>query len=233
MNFNLIMPMAGNGSRFVTAGYDKPKPLIDVNGKPMFVAAVENIGLEYDNKIFIVRKEHNISKDVLEYYPDAHIVEIDYVTEGAACSVLLADPYLKDNDSVFISNCDQIIEWDINDFKNKMNEDGIILTFDCPERDPKWSFAQTDNNGLVTRVAEKDPISSTATTGHYYWSHWSTFKHSALDMIANNDRFNNEFYLCPTFNYTLSMGGRVVTSHVNKMHGIGTPEDLKQWLNLN
>jgi UDP-N-acetylglucosamine diphosphorylase / glucose-1-phosphate thymidylyltransferase / UDP-N-acetylgalactosamine diphosphorylase / glucosamine-1-phosphate N-acetyltransferase / galactosamine-1-phosphate N-acetyltransferase len=230
MNFKLIMPMAGNGSRFSAAGYSDPKPLVDVRGKPMFVQAVDNIGLEFDEMIFIVQKSHNIRDRVLEYYPNAHVVEIDGITQGAACSVLLADPYISDEDAVFVSNCDQLIQWDTNDFKTKMDNDGIILTFDCPNRNPKWSFAQTDTIGRVVRVAEKDPISELATTGHYYWSHWITFKNSVNEMIQNNDRFNNEFYLCPTFNYTINHGGHVVTSHVTEMHGLGTPEDLQKWL---
>lgn len=230
MNFKLIMPMAGNGSRFAEAGYTDPKPLIDVRGKPMFVQAVENIGLDFDEMIFIVQKSHAIKDRVLEYYPDAHVVEIDGVTEGAACSVLLADPYINDEDAVFVSNCDQLIEWDVEEFKNKMDNDGIILTFACPDRNPKWSFAKLDDTGSVSEVAEKNPISDLATTGHYYWSHWVTFKNSAHTMIDCNDRFNNEFYLCPTFNYTISRGGNVVTTNVSKMHGLGTPEDLQAWL---
>lgn len=232
MNFKLIMPMAGNGTRFADAGYQDPKPLINVRGKPMFVQAVENIGLEFDEKIFIVQKSHNIKQRVLDYYPDAHVVEIDGVTDGAARSVLLADPYVSNEDAVFISNCDQLIDWDAVDFKNKMNNNGIILTFECPDRNPKWSFAKTNATGRVTQVAEKNPISDIATTGHYYWSHWITFKNSAHEMILNNDRFNNEFYLCPVFNYTIAAGGSVVTSNVAKMHGLGTPEDLQAWLDL-
>jgi dTDP-glucose pyrophosphorylase len=232
MSFKLIMPMAGNGARFAQNGYVDPKPLISVNGKPMFVCAVENIGLDFDTMIFIVRKEHNIRERVLEFYPNAIVIEISHPTEGAACSVLLADPYMTSDDSIFVSNCDQIIQWDSEQFKSKMLNDGIILTFNCTERDPKWSYAQTDSADYVTRVAEKDPISDNATTGHYYWSKWSTFKNSAIQMINANDRTNNEFYLCPTFNYTINNGGRVIIQRVNEMHGIGTPEDLNAWLNL-
>jgi dTDP-glucose pyrophosphorylase len=223
----LIMPMAGDGTRFKQQGYTDPKPLINVKGKPMFVQAVENIGLEFDDYIFIVRKEHDIKKQVLNYYPTAKVVELEGLTEGAACSVLTADQYLNDNDSIFVSNCDQIIDWDSAQF-NKDN-DGVILTFDCPSKDPKWSFAQVNKDGNVVRVAEKDPISALATTGHYFWNSWKLFKESAQTMIDTNDRFNNEFYLCPVFNYTK---GIIKTCHVNKMHGIGTPEDLTAWLSL-
>jgi NDP-sugar pyrophosphorylase family protein len=232
MSFKLIMPMAGNGSRFSNAGYTLPKPLIDVRGKPMFVQAVENIGMTFDDMIFIIQKSHNIKEKVLSYYPTAKIVELDGVTEGAACSVLLADKYLDENDSVFVSNCDQLISWDQLDFKSKMKYDGVIVTFDCPEKDPKWSFAKVDISGRVTAVAEKDPISDIASTGHYYWSKWSTYKKSLSDMIENNDRYNNEFYLCPVLSYTIKQGGHVVNSHASEMHGLGTPEDLEPWLNL-
>ena len=231
MSFKLIMPMAGNGSRFTAEGYTVPKPLIDVKGKPMFVRAIDDINLTFDDMIFIVRKEHNIKDRVLEHYPAAKIVELNELTEGAACSVLTADEYINPDDSVFISNCDQIIEWDTNEFDKLRHNDGIILTFDCPERDPKWSFAQTDSDSNVIRVKEKDPISSEATTGHYYWRAWSMFKHSTAQMIAADDRHNNEFYLCPVFNYTINNGGKVKTVNVSNMQGIGTPEDLDKWLN--
>ena len=230
MNFKLIMPMAGNGSRFANAGYKNPKPLIDVLGKPMFVHAVENIGLEFDEMIFIVRKEHNIKENVKEYYPKAHVVELDSLSEGAACSVMTADKYMNDEDAVFVANCDQLIEWDSSLFLSQMDNDGVIMTFDCPERDPKWSYARTEND-VVVEVAEKNPISEYATSGHYYWSHWATYKNSAHKMMQNNERVNGEFYLAPVYNQTIASGGKVVRSPIRKMHGVGTPEDLEKWLN--
>lgn len=233
MSFKLIMPMAGNGSRFADVGYTDPKPLIDVKGKPMFVRAIDDLKLKFDDMVFIVRKEHNIKDRVLAHYPAAKVVELDSVTQGAACSVLTADQYLDPDDSVFISNCDQIIKWDTAQFEQLQHNDGIILTFDCPERDPKCSFAQTDaKNGNVIRVAEKNPISDTASTGHYYWRQWSTFKQSTEKMIAANDRYKNEFYLCPVFNYTINESNTVKTVSVESMHMIGTPEDLNAWLSL-
>jgi dTDP-glucose pyrophosphorylase len=231
MNFKLIMPMAGNGSRFVDAGYKSPKPLIDVLGKPMFVCAVENIGLEFDEMIFIVRKEHNIKENVKEHYPQAHVVELDSLSEGAACSVLAANTFVNDDDSIFITNCDQFIEWDSGSFNSHKDNDGIILTFDCPDHNPKWSYARTEND-YVVEVAEKNPISDYATSGHYYWKNWSTFKTSALKMIENNERVNGEFYLAPVYNQTIASGGKVKRLSIDKMYGVGTPEDLDAWLSL-
>jgi len=230
MNFKLIMPMAGNGSRFAEAGYTDPKPMIDIDGKPMFVRAVESIGLEFEDYIFIVRKEHNLVDSVRKYYPNAKVVEIEQLTEGAACTVLLANPYLNDEDAVLVSNCDQVIEWDSKLFRQQMDNDGVIMTFNCPERDPKWSFARIENDTVV-EVAEKNPISTHATSGHYYWSHWVTFKTSANRMIQNNERTNGEFYLCPVYNETIRAGGKVTISNIDKRHGLGTPEDLELWLN--
>lgn len=229
MNFKLIMPMAGDGTRFKTEGYTKAKPIIDVKGKPMFVRAVETIGLDFDDFIFIVQKDHNIKNDIKEHYPDSTVIEIDQRTEGAACTVLLADPYIDDEDSIFVANCDQVIEWDTNRFNELKDNDGIILTFDCPEKDPKWSFARLENDNIV-EVAEKNPISTHATTGHYYWNNWGTFKKSAYTMIDKNIRVNGEFYLCPVFNQTIEDGGIIKKIDMDYMHGLGTPEDLRAWL---
>jgi len=226
MSFKLIMPMAGNGSRFSEQGYTVPKPLIDVEGKPMFVRAIECLNLKFDDYIFIVKREHNLTQEIEKYF-NATIIELDTTTEGAACTVLTADPCINDNDSVMICNCDQIIKWDSNCWHAMPDSDGRLLVFDEPTADPKWSFAELDESNNVTRVAEKDPISTWATTGHYYWNRWSTYKASAQSMIDADDRTNNEFYLCPVYNHT---PGTIKAIPVSEMHGIGTPEDLQKWL---
>jgi dTDP-glucose pyrophosphorylase len=226
------MPMAGNGSRFVTAGYTTPKPLIDVNGKPMFVRAIESIGLEFDDYIFIVLKEHNIKNSIRAYYPDAKIVELDSLTEGAACSVITADKYLDESDSVCISNCDQLFVWNSSKFENQKNNAGMILLFHEPTKDSKWSFAVYDNStAQISQVAEKNPISEYATAGLYYWRNWSVYKQSLQMMIDANDRTNGEFYLCPVYNYTLNMQNQSVSGIISEdLIGLGTPEDLQKWL---
>ena len=220
-----IMPMAGLGSRFG----DNIKPLIDVNGVPMFVHATRCAKYKFTDYIFIVRKEHNLKPIIKQYYPDAHVIEIDYTTEGTACTLMLAKQHWQDGSSIFVSNCDQHIEYTGDWCWTKW--DGAIACFDCPEQANKWSYAQTNSAGFVTRVAEKDPISELATAGWYYWQDGRQFEQSVVDMMAANDRVNNEFYTCPTYNYLLKQGCAVKTFTVDKMAGIGTPEDLDNWLN--
>lgn len=225
MTLKLIMPMAGEGSRFSEQGYPVPKPLIDINGKPMFVRAIESIDLTFDDYVFIVRKEHNIKNAIYQYYPTAKVIEIDELTEGAACTVLLAGRYIDDDDAVLVTNCDQLIEWDSTTFD--ASSAGNILCFHDPDKDPKWSFAQVDENNNVKKVAEKNPISEWATSGHYYWKNWRNYKDAAAHMISANDRTNGEFYLCPVYNYTI---GTIKMTKIDRMHGLGTPEDLEKWL---
>lgn len=226
MALKLIMPMAGMGTRFVQQGYSLPKPIIDVAGKPMFVRSVESIGIDFDDYIFIAQAEHNISSTIRKYYPQSKIIELDKPTQGAACTVLTAQDHLADTDSLFVCNCDNFMQWDKDKFIAQQHNDGVIMVFEETEKDPKWSFAQVENNKVV-RVAEKNPISKWATSGHYYWRSWSLFVQSANRMIEAKDTVNGEYYLCPVYNYTQ---GDIVTVQIDDMQGVGTPEELQAWL---
>jgi NDP-sugar pyrophosphorylase family protein len=235
MNLKLIMPMAGLGSRFAEEGYTVHKPMIDVNGIPMFVHAERTIGLDFDERIFIVRKEQNLSDEILKWYPDALIKEIDSLTEGTACTILTVADWLSSDDSIFVSNCDQHTVWAsldaVRDAVNSDEVDGLISVFHCPERDPKWSYAELDGDGSISRVAEKDPISEWATTGFYYWRSADMFKRNANQMILADDRVNNEFYTCPVFNYSLKENNcNIIPMLVDRMVGLGTPEELEKYL---
>jgi HAD superfamily hydrolase (TIGR01509 family) len=231
---NVLIPMAGAGSRFAAAGYTFPKPLIDVNGKPMIQMVVENLNIDA-NFVFVVQKEHrekyNLDTLLNLIAPNCKVVEVDGLTEGAACTALLAKEYIDSDAPLFFANSDQFVEWDSNEFFYKMNEtdaDGGIVTFKATH--PKWSFAKIDDNGIVTEVAEKNPISDLATVGFYYWKYGSDFVKYAEQMIANNVRVNNEFYVCPVFNQAIDGGKVIRTFDVPKMWGTGTPEDLKYYL---
>jgi len=232
---NVLVPMAGAGSRFASAGYTFPKPLIEVKGKPMIQVVVENLNIDAQH-IFIVQKEHYNKfhlKTLLNLIsPNCKIVQVEGVTEGAACTTLLAKEFIDNDQPLLIANSDQFVEWDSNEFMYSMIADGIdggVLTFRSTH--PKWSFAALDENGYITRIAEKEPISDIATVGIYYWSKGSDYVSSAEKMIEKNVRVNGEFYVAPVYNEAIADGKKFKVFDVKKMWGIGTPEDLDTFLN--
>ena len=231
---NILIPMAGAGSRFEKAGYTFPKPLIEVKSKPMIQVVVENLNIKA-NYIYVVQKSHrekyNLDALLTLITPGCKIVETEGMTEGAACTALLAKEHINSDAPLFFANSDQFVEWDSNEFMYKMNEtdaDGGIVSFTATH--PKWSFAKVDEQGLVTEVAEKKPISNIATVGYYYWKHGSDFVKYAEQMIDKNVRVNNEFYVCPVFNEAIGDGKAIRTFNVDGMWGLGTPEDLNYYL---
>lgn len=231
---NVLIPMAGAGSRFEQAGYTFPKPLIEVKGKPMIQVVVENLNLDA-NYIYVVQKAHrekyNLDTLLNLITPGCKIVETEGLTEGAACTALLAKEFIDSDAPLFFANSDQFVEWDSNEFMYKMQEtdaDGGIVTFTATH--PKWSFAKVDSNGLVTEVAEKNPISDIATVGYYYWKHGSDFVKYAEQMIEKNIRVNNEFYVCPVFNEAIQDCKQIRVFNTKAMWGLGTPEDLDNYL---
>ena len=233
--------MAGQGSRFAKAGYEKPKPFIDVDGKPMIVRVLENLAYPDARYILIARKEH-IDKEAelvkqIEKEFNTIFIPIDKLTEGTACTVLYARKYINNDEPLLIANSDQIVDLDIADFIDDCkdrNLDGSILTFIDEHKDPKWSFAKLDENNLVTEVKEKVVISEFATVGIYLYSKGKEFVDASIDMIIENDRVNNEFYTCPTYNYSIKEGLNIGIYNIEfeQMHGIGTPEDLNTYLKL-
>jgi HAD superfamily hydrolase (TIGR01509 family) len=231
---NVLIPMAGAGSRFEKAGYTFPKPLIDVDGRPMIQTVIENINIDA-NYIFIVQKSHrekyNLDTLLNIITSNCKIVEVDGITEGAACTTLLAKDLINNNNSLIIANSDQFVEWDSNEFMYHMNEsncDAGILTFKSIH--PKWSFVKINDSGFVTEVAEKKPISDIATVGIYYWKHGSDYVKYSEEMIKKNIRVNNEFYVCPVFNEAIYDNKKIKIFNIEKMYGLGTPEDLEIFL---
>ena len=231
---NVLIPMAGAGSRFERAGYTFPKPLIEVNSKPMIQVVIENLNLDA-NFIYVVQKTHrqkyNLDTLLNLITPNCKIVEVDGLTEGAACTALMAKEFINNDDPLFFANSDQFVEWDSNEFMYKMQEtgcDGGIVTFKSTH--PKWSYAKVDTNNIVNEVAEKNPISSNATVGFYYWKNGSDFVKYAESMIKQNIRVNNEFYVCPVFNEAIKENKKIKNYTIEKMWGLGTPEDLNFFL---
>ena len=232
----ILIPMAGEGSRFAKEGYTFPKPLIDVDGKPMIQRVVENLDFDAEY-VFLVRKSH-IEKytgllGTLERITNgrfSHVV-VDGLTEGAACTALLAESIIDNSESLLIANSDQIIEYEPQNFENLKNltsVDSIVWTFN--DVHPKWSFVKTNSRGFVTEVAEKNPISDIATCGVYWYRHGVDFVNYARKMIEKDIRVNNEFYIAPVYNELIGDGKTLIPFYVHKMNGIGTPEDLNNFL---
>lgn len=231
-DLNILIPMAGAGARFQQAGYTFPKPLIEVHGKPMIQLVTENIGLK-GHFIYIVQAEHyyryNLQSLLMLISPGCDIVQVNEMTEGAACTALLAKDLINSEKSLLIANSDQYIEYDPMGFLYKArNYDGAILTFKATH--PKWSFVKVEN-GYIVQVAEKKPISDVATAGVYYWNTGSDFVSCAEQMIAKNIRTNGEFYIAPAFNELIAIdGAEVIPYDIDRMWGLGTPEDLTYFM---
>jgi HAD superfamily hydrolase (TIGR01509 family) len=242
-HINIVIPMAGNGSRFMQAGYKDPKPFIPVFGSPMISWVVRNLGIDA-TYTFIIRKEFEQTYDVTAYLkklvPGCNVVSVDHTTEGAACTVLLARQYIDNPHPIIIINSDQYIEFEGCDNAFKLTFDflydpahrtfdGVISTFDGKGH-PKWSYAKVDDNGSVCEVREKDPFSPHATTGLYMWRHGCEFVRYAEQMIVKNIRVNNEFYVVPVFNEAIASGKTFSICPCAQMWGIGIPEDLDYFL---
>jgi dTDP-glucose pyrophosphorylase len=232
---NVIIPMAGAGSRFTSVGYTFPKPLIEVDGKPMIQLVIENLNLDA-NYIFLVRKEHydkyNLQSFLNAITPNCKIVIVETITEGACCTTLLAEGIINNDSPLLIANSDQFIEWKSGAFYHSLNTDGLdgsIITFQ--NKHPKWSYVKCDDFGNVLEVKEKEVISEKATVGIYYWSKGSDYVKYANQMIAKDIRVNNEFYVAPVYNEAIADGKIIKTHAIDKMWGLGTPEDLNYFLN--
>jgi NDP-sugar pyrophosphorylase family protein len=233
---NVVIPMSGRGLRFSQCGYTFPKPLIDVNNKPMIQVVVDNIAIK-GKYIFLVLKDHYEKYSLKYLLPlicgdnKCEIIIVDQVTEGAACTVLLASHLIDNDEPLLIANSDQWMNWDPEHFLKFMkdkNADGGIITFHSSH--PKWSFAKVNDDGIITEVAEKKPISNIATCGVYYFSHGSDFVLAAESMISKNIRTNGEFYVCPVFNELINDGKKIYNYPIAEMKGLGTPEDLQKFL---
>ena len=236
----IVIPMAGEGSRFQKAGYTVPKPFIDVRGKYMIQWVIDNVkstkyNLEF---IFLCREKHleNNSMSFLDKMGASYkIVPVKTLTEGAACTVLLAKNVLNPELPIVIVNSDQYLEWDADSFYTSLlnpTYDGVISTFYSPDpSDIKWSFVELDENTRITKVAEKIWLGPNATTGIYGWKRASDFILYTEQMIQKNIRVNNEFYVCPVYNEAIQDSKKIRLVECKKLWGLGVPNDLDNFLN--
>ena len=239
---NIVIPMAGLGSRFARAGYTLPKPLIPVRGVPMIRLVIANVAPSTPHRfVFVCQRAHvaefGLREKLTAWAPGAAVIELDGLTEGAACTVLTAREFIDNDEPLMIANSDQYVDLPIDPYVNAMaarNLDGLIMTMQAD--DPKWSFAALDANGMVTRVVEKEVISTHATVGIYNFRRGADFIRGADDMIAKNLRVNNEFYVAPVYNQLVAEGARIgvhdIGAEGSGMYGLGIPTDLDAFLAL-
>ncbi len=239
---NIVIPMAGRGSRFADAGYKDPKPLIEVKGKPMIQVVVENLTPKMPHRFIFICQNSHIEEYKLRQMlgaisPDCIVIGIDGVTEGAACTVLMAREYFSNREPLMIANSDQFVDIDINDYLADISSrglDGLIMTMTAD--DEKWSYAKLNEAGDVVEVREKVVISSHATVGIYNFAAGEDFALHAQAMIDARETHNGEYYVAPVYNRLIENGGRVGVYDVGReadgMYGLGIPADLELFLSL-
>jgi len=239
-NIQIVLPMAGLGTRFAEAGYQVAKPLLPIHGEPMFKIVLANILSPRVKRVVIIsRSEWNLTSEIEELNSKSgvefHLIEIDHTTEGPAETVALAAPYLELDLPVVTANSDQYVHASIGDFFNALLEQGVAGTIMTMEdNDPKWSFVEVDSRGDAVKVREKEVISHQATVGIYGFKTALVLLESIKKMKEADDRVNGEFYVAPVYNYLISDGQRVTTFDTgpveNVMFGLGVPQDYEFFL---
>jgi NDP-sugar pyrophosphorylase family protein len=231
---NIVIPMAGLGSRFPKDKYYLPKPLIDVNGKPMIVRAIESLDIDGQYH-FILRDDEflKITQDVISrIVKNPRFITVNQTTEGPACSVLLFKEFINTEEELITANCDQIMEWSSGlFFHNVRLYDGAVVTY-YSDTD-KNSYVKINKKGLAVQFAEKEVISTISLNGIHYWKKGSDFVKSAETMIDADDRApNGEFYIAPSYNYMINDGKKVGIFHIpiEQHHAVGVPIDLEKFL---
>lgn len=238
----IVIPMAGRGSRFADAGYALPKPLLPVHGVPMIELVARNLSpSEPARFVFVCRREHlsgyGFEAGLRRAAPGCEIVAIDTVTEGAVCTVLLAEPAIDVDDVLVIANSDQWVDHAMDEHLKLLRAsrlDGLIMTMTAD--DPKWSFVELDAARRVTNVVEKEVVSDEATVGIYTFARGGDFLRAAKAMIAARKRVAGEFYVAPAYNELIAEGAAIGIDNIGAvgagMYGLGIPADYEGFLAL-
>jgi dTDP-glucose pyrophosphorylase len=239
---NIVIPMAGAGSRFAVAGYADPKPLIPVHGAPMIRLVIDNLRPRGAHRfVFICQRAHvdayGLAEKLAAWAPGCAIVQLDGLTQGAACTVLAAREFIDTDDMLTIANSDQWVDASIDDYHRVVTRDGLDgLIMTMRASDKKWSFVGFDSAGRVDRVVEKQPISDEATVGVYTFTRGRDFVRAAETMIAKDLRVNGEFYVAPVYNELIAEGAKLGVYNIGAeaagMYGLGVPDDLEKFLEL-
>ena len=232
----VVMPMAGRGSRFKNKGYEVPKPLIDVNGLPMFVQSLKSLNdLSFDLLVLIALQEHEdefkISELLTQYLPDqkTELVLIPDVTEGQLCTVMVAEEYFKGKPLLIVASDTYILSEIGADVRKYQASDGLIQVMEMPG--DAWSFAKVDEQEKVIEVAEKVRISEWASTGTYYFKDGSLFASFSNAMINAKEKTRGEYYIMPVYQKYIDEGYQINITKAIEMWDMGNPESLNKFLN--
>ena len=239
---HIVMPMAGEGSRFKKEGWKTPKPLIELNGKPLFLHAISSVtapGIELKYS-FIVRQDHidgyHIDKGIKDILPDANVFSVAKTTRGAVETCLIAEPSISDDDAVIVMDCDlefrskQFLDiiYKILNLPLSEAEGGALVSFEST--DSRYSYAALDEDGYVKQTAEKEPISNHALCGAYFFSTGERFKQIAHKLLEEPEFKKPEYYVSLLYNYLLNDGEKVQLASMEEYYSYGTPEELKRYL---
>lgn len=229
---HLILPMAGRGSRFFENGFVCPKPLIEIGGKPFFYWAARSIEKFVDcaDITFVVLQEHirdfAIDQKIQAFWPDARIVALPAVTEGAAITALRGAETLPDGEPLLFNDCDHLF------FCRAFNEfcaagafadgpAGALLTF--PSDSPAYSYLQYDEAGNVCRTVEKQVVSRDAICGAYYFRDKATYAAACAEYLENCEY--KEYFVSGLYN-VLARHGQAVRGFACDLHlPFGTPAE--------
>ena len=235
----IIVPAAGNGSRFAEKGYTDPKPIINVLGKPLIKWSTDGLINSGDNKyFFLLQKDHierfQLEAELSKWYNNFEIIPVDGLTRGQASTCLLAKEMIDQDDELAIINCDNLFMIDLELAKSKLDisKDSRGIVFFIAGNNPGWSYVATDQDGLASEVAEKVVISNKATVGCYYFIKGKYFINAAESMIEQNIRYNNEFYVSPCYNIFIKNKKNVHTWPCDFHYSLGTPELVDKFVNL-
>lgn len=235
---NIVMPMAGLGSRFRQAGYSVPKPLIDVRGRPMYAWATESLPLEKCSKlIFILLASQpefpDLKRDIESRYTRLNpmVLTVPELTAGQAITVLRAKDLIANDEELLVHNADTAFDVDHTWLEHARSEnlDGALLVFESNEK--RWSFSRESRSGFVDLVREKEVISPWATTGTYWFARGGDFVNAAEARFRAGKREASEFYVGPLYNDMISNGAKIKNYPIQKLYCFGTPEDLAATLN--
>ncbi len=238
---HIIMPMAGEGSRFLKEGWRTPKPLIELHGIPLFMRAIgsvfiEGVTMKYS---FIVRQEHieryHIDEQIKSFLPDANIFYVNKTTRGAVETCLIAENVIRENDAVIVMDCD--LEFrskaflggikDILQLPSAEANGGMLVSFESQES--RYSYAEVDENMIVKRTAEKEVISNHALCGAYFFSTSKGFLSAAHRLMNEPDFTKPEYYVSLLYNYLLADGETVRLATMEEYYSYGTPEELSRY----